>query len=226
MNTVPLRPSVRAAVLVAAFPTIGVLLLNGYWNESLYRVSTAGFWFADGVTHVAVPALMLAWLALRHDVKPRDYGLAGWRGGRGELLGLTVLAVGLFWISYKPVATFFGHVLQSESALVTYVDVMPAQPPARFLVALYFSLSAAVFEEIMYRGLPHVYFMRGWRVARPGLYLLSSTVLFGMAHWENGAHEIVGTACLGLFACALYLKIRTLWPLIGAHFVVDMASFT
>jgi membrane protease YdiL (CAAX protease family) len=51
-------------------------------------------------------------------------------------------------------------------------------------------------------------------------------VLFGMAHWESGAHEILGTACLGLFACALYLKIQTLWPLIGAHFIVDMASFS
>lgn len=225
MNTVPLTPSVRTAILVAAFPTIGVLLLNGYWNEPLYRASTAGFWLADGVTHVAVPALMLVWLAVRHDVKPRDYGLAGWRGKYRELLGLSLLAMGLFWISYKPVATFFGHLLQSEGALVTYVDVIPAQPFARFLVAIYFSLSAAVFEEIMYRGLPHVYFMRGWCVPRPAAYVLCSTVLFGMAHWENGAHEILGTACLGLFACALYLKIRTLWPLIGAHFVVDMVSF-
>lgn len=226
MNTVPLRPSVRTAILVAAFPTIGVLLLNGFWNEPLYRASTTAFWLADGVSHVVVPALMLIWLAVRHDLKPRDYGLARWRGERGELFGLTFLAVGLFWVSYKPVATFFGHLLQSEGVPVTYADVMPTQASARLFVAVYFSLSAAVFEEVMYRGLPHLYFMRGWGAARPGLYLLCSTVLFGMAHWENGVHEIFGTACLGLFACALYLKIRTLWPLIGAHFVVNMVSFT
>ncbi len=225
MHRAPLPDPVRTAVLVAAFPTIGVLLLNGYWNEPLYRASAVTFWFADGITHVAIPATMLVWLALRHDVRPRDYGLGRWRGNGGELLGLSLLAAALFWISYKPVATFFGHLLQAEGALVTYIDVMPAEPLARFLVAFYFSLSAAIFEEIMYRGLPHLYFMRGWQAPRPGCYLIGSTVLFGMAHWENGVHEILGTACLGLFACMLYLKIRTLWALIGAHFVVDMVSF-
>lgn len=221
-----LTPAVRAAILLAVFPTIGVLLLNGYWNGPLYHASAPGFWLADVATHVAVPVLMLGWLALRHDLRPRDYGLQRWRGGVGELLGLGLLALGLFWVSYKPVATFFGHLLQSEGAAVTYLDVMPTAPAARFLVALYFSLSAAVFEEIMYRGLPYVYFMRGWQADRPGLYLFSGALLFGMAHWENGMHEIIGTGCLGLFACALYLKIRTLWPLIGAHFVIDIVSFT
>ena len=226
VNPARLRPSVRTAILIATFPTLGVLLLNGFWNEPLYRASMTGFWFADGLTHVVVPAAMLVWLAARHGINPADYGLAACRGRSGELLGLTLLASALFWISYKPVATFFGHLLQSEGALVTYVDVMPVQPVAHSLVAVYFSLSAAVFEEIMYRGLPHVYFMRGWCAARPGMYVICSAVLFGLAHWENGAHEILGTACLGVFACALYLKIRTLWPLIGAHFIVDMVSFT
>lgn len=211
---------------MAAFPTIGLLLLNGFWNEPLYRASATGFWIADVLSHVVIPAAMLVWLALRHNVRPRNYGLTSWRERRGDLIGLTLLATALFWGSYKPVATFFGHLLLSEGAAVTYVDVMPSPPFAHLLVAIYFSLSAAIFEEIMYRGLPYVYCMHGYTVARPGLYIICSAALFGMAHWENGAHEIIGTACLGLFACALYLKIQTLWPLIGAHFIVDMAGFS
>lgn len=226
MNVARLRPATRAALLVAAFPTIGVLLLNGFWNEPLYRASPMAFWIADVLTHVILPASMLTWLALRYDLWPRDYGFTPWLGRQADLLGLTLLATALFWVSYKPVAAFFGHLLLSEGAAVTYVDVMPGSPLARLLVAVYFSVSAAVFEEIMYRGLPHAYCMRGFAAARPGLYVLLSAALFGMAHWENGLHEILGTGCLGLLACALYLKIQTLWPLIGAHFIVDMASFS
>jgi membrane protease YdiL (CAAX protease family) len=154
---------------VAAFPTIGVLLLNGCWNEPLNRASPTGFRIADAFTHVVVPVSMLAWLAVRHDVGRRNYGFTRWRERRSDLIGLTLLAAALFWVSYEPVAAFFGHLLLSEGAAVTYVDVMPSSSLLRLPVAIYCPLSAAVFEEILYRGLPHVYYMRGFTVARPGL---------------------------------------------------------
>jgi len=213
-------------LLLAMFPTIGLLLLNGLWNGPLYRASPGIFWIADVVTHVVIPAVMLIILMKYCRITPADYGLAAPHNGLGEMLGLVVFATGLYWISYKPVAAFFGHLLLSEPSPLTYVDVIPEQPLAKMAVALYFSSSAAVFEEIMYRGLPLLYATRVLPRTRVAVsYTFVSAILFGLAHWENGVHEVIGTATLGVVACAMYLKTRTLWPLIGAHFLIDMMSF-
>lgn len=37
--------------------------------------------------------------------------------------------------------------------------------------------------------------------------------------------EAIATFVYGLFASALYLKLRDLWPLIGAHIVIDLWAF-
>jgi membrane protease YdiL (CAAX protease family) len=217
----------NTAILAATFPTVGILLLNGYWNGPLYRTSPTAFWVLDVLTHVMIPAAMVLLLARRYRVRPADYGLcAVAKYGYADYLVLSVICTLLYWLSYQPVSTFFGRLLLSEPAMFTYFNAIPEHPVSRLLVGVYFSLSAAVFEEIMYRGLPWVYFKGSLRPkALVPVYVLVSATLFGFAHWENGVHELIGTFSLGVVACLIYSKTRNLWPLVTAHFLIDIEAF-
>ncbi len=62
-------------MLVAMFPTAGILLLNGYLNGPLYRASPPAFWALDFLTHLVVPAALLTLLSRRYRVAPAEYGL-------------------------------------------------------------------------------------------------------------------------------------------------------
>ncbi len=129
-------------------------------------------------------------------------------------------------MSYRPVSAFFGTLLLSEPSQFTYFNAIPQYPAGRFLVGLYFSGTAALFEEVMYRGLPWVYFKA--TVAPRFLvptYVVASSCLFGFAHWENGIHEVIATSSLGVVACLTFAKTRTLWPLVVAHFLIDIVGF-
>lgn len=217
----------RTAILATAFPTVGILLLNGYWNGPLYRAWPAAFWALDFTTHVAIPVTLLVLLMRRYGVTPNEYGLAPIPHNQlVDFFALSAITTFLYWLSYQPVAVFFGKLLISEPSLFTYFNAIPEQPVPRLLVGLYFSLSAALFEEIMYRGLPWLYckMCLPTRVLVP-CYVATSATLFGFAHWENGFHEVIGTGCLGVVGCLIFAKTRTLWPLIVAHFLIDIVAF-
>lgn len=218
----------RTAVLACLFPTVGVLMLNGFWTEAIFRYSTSAYWAVDILSHLAIPLSMLYLLAKYYRVYPSDYGFSGPDRAMRlvDMMGLTVFVGIMFWISYIPVSATLGQILGSEISPFTYFNVLPETGPVRVFIAIYFSVSAGVFEEIMYRALPWVYFsMFAPRRSRVFYYAISSSLLFGFAHWENGVHEIFATFALGFVACILYVKIRNIWPFVIAHTWIDLTAY-
>jgi membrane protease YdiL (CAAX protease family) len=91
---------------------------------------------------------------------------------------------------------------------------------------LYLAITAGIVEEIFFRGLPFLYVIERFPAKIPtGTYVVTTALLFGAIHWENGGHEVVATFIYGVFAAAFYLKLRDLWPLIGAHALIDVWGF-
>ncbi len=218
----------RTAILIGMFPTVGILLLNGFWTGPLFRYSTAAYWIVDVLSHLLIPALMLFLLAKFYRVYPRDYGFGGLTVATRtiDLIGLTLIVGIMFWISYVPVSAMLGSLLGSELSAFTYFNVLPEAGIGHILVVVYFSVSAGIFEEIMYRGLPWRYFSLLTEKRTPVIsYALISSILFGFAHWENGLHEVFATFTLGFVACVLYAKIRNIWPFVIAHIGIDLAAF-
>jgi len=83
--------------------------------------------------------------------------------------------------------------------------------------------SAAIGEELLFRG-----FLQGRLRALFGggrgaalAAVAVQAVLFGVAHAYQGPTGILVTGAIGLVFGLLYLRIRTLWPLVIAHGVVD-----
>lgn len=218
----------RTAILIGLFPTVGILMLNGFWTAAVFRYSPAAYWAIDVLTHLIIPLTVLYGLAQYWQVFPRDYGFVKLRNTAKlvDVLGLTLVVGAMFWISYVPVSAMVGQLLGSELSSFTYFNVLPETGAARVLVAVYFSISAGLFEEIMYRALPWVYFsLLTKNRVNIGSYALVSSTLFGFAHWENGIHEIVATFVLGFVACVLYAKIRNIWPFVIAHSWIDLIAF-
>ena len=119
------------------FPTVGILLLNGYWNGPLYRASATAFWVLDVVTHVAIPAALVLLLARCYRIVPVEYGRFPIASGAFvDFFALSVISTFLYWLSYRPVSLFFGNLLLSDPSMFLYFDAIPEHPARRFLVGL------------------------------------------------------------------------------------------
>lgn len=86
--------------------------------------------------------------------------------------------------------------------------------------------TAALGEELLFRG-----FLQGRLQAllgpRRGAGLLAAAaqgLVFGLAHAYQGATGILVTGCLGLVFGLLYLRTKSLWPLVIAHGLIDTLS--
>jgi membrane protease YdiL (CAAX protease family) len=58
-----------------------------------------------------------------------------------------------------------------------------------------------------------------------GVFAIGSALIFAACHWENGMPNAIGAFFFQLLAFWWYLRLRTLWPVIGAHFLIDVYYF-
>jgi len=213
-----------AAVVPIALPG----LLNGSYQPSLLAAGAGWYWLADLAHFVLVPALLVAWLRRHGRWRPAELGLA-WpdpRWGVGELAGLALASTLVFALCYEVGREALVALLPAAPPAPSPDVPLPVAGTARALTVAYLALSAALVEEVTYRALPWCWARRAlaprWRVP---VYVLSSSVVFGLIHEEQGLAAIIATATLGAAACQLYLRMGSLWPLVAAHLAVDLWSF-
>lgn len=58
------------------------------------------------------------------------------------------------------------------------------------------------------------------------LVVLSSSVVFGLAHWGAGLHAIITTAAWGILPMVALIRTGSLWPALIAHYVTDLVGFS
>jgi len=224
MNSVS-RP---AAVLAAIFLFASIGLLNGFYKDPLYSYSPAAFWIADGLNFVVLPIICLCGLAAFGRVFPRDYGFrapdafTSW----GEFVGLSIFITFMFWLCYVPVTVILFSALGEHTRDFSYSNLLPKEWMPKFLVAVYFSTTAALVEETVFRALPWLYIRAYKPRATPVLpYAVVTSIFFGYIHWENGMHEVIGTMGLGFMVAVLYTKIENIWPFVTGHFLTNMITY-
>jgi membrane protease YdiL (CAAX protease family) len=86
------------------------------------------------------------------------------------------------------------------------------------------ALSAGVTEEITYRGLLLIALATLLPDAAPLLVVTVAAVLFGLAHWYQGALGILVTGLLGGVLAALYLATGSLLLPIALHVLIDLRA--
>ena len=230
-DAVPKRQSVldgRSILLLAILPPFALGMLNQFYLESAYRHSKALFYVADSFQFVVVP--MLVWfLVLRPaKIQLKDVGLRLPIFGAKpfETGGLFLFVAIVLWIAYEPVNAIAYRYLWREAGIFGYGTVIPKSFPSNAVVVVYFSLTAAFVEEIVFRGLTWSYFSSAlpaaWRVPA---YIIVTSVLFAAIHSEQGPHGMIAAFSFGLAAAALFVKLKNLWPLVFGHFVGDVIAF-
>jgi membrane protease YdiL (CAAX protease family) len=226
-QTTAARLSRADIILLACGPYTVLFILDGYFRHSLYSYSPALYWLFDGIKFVLLPAAILIWLGRRHGITPARYGMRAVAENESwvHFLGLTIFIAIMLYAVYIATHLFTWIILDFPESTAFYKSIRP-DGLLRVPVVLYYAITAGVVEEIFWRALPLLYLSERFGKQLPkGAYVVTTAILFGAAHWENGPHEALATCIFGMFASAFYLKLRDLWPLIGAHTLIDVWGF-
>lgn len=224
----PIAPTtIRYGLYLTLLPPIGSLL-NGFYNGPLYRLSPALFWLADVLLFVVLPIAIVYWLARFAYVRPRDYGL-NVASLKGAQFLVTSLMFALILFAVYEFAKYIGWIVAWRWHSEVDFSYGSATPNGiwRPLIVLYWALSAGLMESVFYIGLPwYLWSKRFWLAQRRRLFLCLSALLFAAVHWEQGMHNAIGAFGFGLAACLLYWKVNDLWPIVGAHVLIDIYHFS
>lgn len=203
-------------------PTAALLALNGLYLGPAFGASAPLFWFLDLAQFVLVP-LASVWALWRFaGVRPRDYGLGPLAGAQPPsfalVLYLLVIAAFAYGYGFAKLLALFVPWEWPATAFV-YTQAFPHHAAGSLALLAYLSVSEALAEEIVFRGLPALWL-------RAHAYPLVSAAAFAAIHWESGTREVVAAFLLGVGLAALYLRLRNLWPFVAGHAVTDMLAFT
>ena len=211
-----------AAVVWVLF--VALHIADGLWKANLLRGPYIYFWLYDFFAWVVLPISALAALHRWTALSVEDYGLVvelGWKDLVRVLpLPLFALfAVYLFAYNFAP----FGH----SKPEFSYTSALKSLGSLWILGTIYLAVTAGVVESIFWIGLPWFCISRilnssVW--ARRGFALITA-ILFAAAHHESGARSMFAAFFFQLVAASWYFKLRTLWPVIGAHTLIDVYYF-
>jgi len=225
MNDVYSNYITRVSMVIAPFFVFG--LINGVYNASLSEASPLLFWLVDMLGWIVLPSAILYYIYRYYGIGLRDYGFTALNSAyqRREIISWSFLATFILSIYYFAFGWLAWEFIDSPISSFSYGGVVP-EGDSRYLAIFYLAITAAIFEEIFFRGLI-------WRLVyssalpynKSVIYVVVSSVLFGLVHWENGVPEIFAAMVFGIVACVLYLRLRNLIPLIFAHFCIDVFNF-
>ena len=217
--------SQKIAIAAALLPVVVIWLVNGIYLAMLARISVTLFWLADFVQWIILPAILLWLLAKKASIFPRHYGLdtTAMRWDSLALRSLAVLCTAglIYFASYK----LSWQLLNHPSGYFTFPGVFPGGIMGT-VVWLYSAATAGLIESIFFIGLPWLLYHNIRSDPSRIAFTLITSLVFALAHWEQGPHNIIAAFCFNLAACAWYFRLDTLWPLVAGHTLVDLIDFS
>lgn len=220
--------SARTYQLAAAVcaVVVAVYIADGFWKPALLRGPLIYFWAYDFFAWVILPTAALVVLHNATSVSARDYGLSadlGWK----DIAFVTPLPLIVLFLVHTFAQVIAGALIGPQASGFSYGDPLAPLGGLRILGVIYLAATAGLWESIFYVGLPWFFVSRYGApptAVRRG-FLLVSAFLFAAAHFENGLANAIAGFFFQLAAVTWYFKLRTLWPVIGAHALIDVYYF-
>ncbi len=159
--------------------------------------------------------------SLRHDIgleiRPRDVVIGPIVGVLGQYL--------LLWLLYLPLQHVIPHLGDKLSQPAKHLTGgFPGADLA--VIAVLTVVVVPVVEESFFRGLVLRSLLRifrgAGRVVGPALAVVSSGILFGLAHFE--ALQLLGLAAFGVVLSVMAYRFRRLGPSIFAHATFNLLA--
>ena len=204
------------------------LLLNGFYNQLIID-SPITYWTVEIITWVCLP-LSLYFIGIKKGIfTNQDIGFhSNIRGARShaQLIWLSLFVPLLLLVADKILHAIARYIFPINYGYINfqYGNLVPDSGPLRWIILLYFMLTASFIEGVYFRGLMKRLFQN------PNLkslnYVLISSLLFSALHWENGIQNIFVTLGLGMLFSGMYLAIDNLWPLVASHALLDYVWFS
>lgn len=215
----------RVSLMIAPFFVFG--MVNGTYNSSLAQISPWLFWLADIMGWIVLPSAILYYVYRHYGIGLRDYGFGKLTSvqQRREIINWSFLATFILGIYYFAFGWLAWAFIDATPPSFSYTKVIP-EGNGYYVAVFYLSITAAVVEEIFFRGLIwRLVYLSTAKYNKPIVYVAVSSILFGLVHWENGLPEVLAAMVFGVVACVLYLRLHNLIPLIVAHFIIDVVNF-
>jgi uncharacterized protein len=150
--------------------------------------------------------------AVRRLIYRREKRRIGWVGIVGYLLLFAVFQVA---------AARFRWVFADEALALGHY---PLPSGALHLFDMSFGIALVAIQE-------ELYFRRAMRKALSGLgdgrvMIATSAAIFALYHWWTGWPNVLANFVFGLIAMSFYRRSGAIWPVMLAHYLVDLAAFT
>jgi membrane protease YdiL (CAAX protease family) len=203
------RLTVAFALLAAPF------YLNDFANM---LVRDWRLWLTiDYVFLKLLPLVAILWLVRSRRMRAADFGwkLLPWKVFAAGALLLALAGMLLDQNGYMLIKKFPGY---------APLGGMPEiSSPAWNWIDLTVGLAlVGLMEELIFRGLAAAVLER---YLPPVGVVAVSALAFGLIHWSLGWHSVVVTGAIGAVFMVAYLRLRSILPLVVAHFVVNFIDF-
>lgn len=227
----PLASTGRTAVWAPLLSFIAVDVLKGFVWPNLDGLA---FFALDAFCLVLLPAVLFWLYIARIGFSMKSLYLYDLNSTKSRL---TSLELAVAAISFTIAALVLDRLANSVGNEVSislpsilprphwYQDHQLQSPLGHFISALYYSVSAGIAEEFIFRGvLRSVMALTFPEISLAG-YILLSAVLSSIVHFSHGLANVIEAFLDSLVFATAYAKVKDLRPMIVAHCAIDFGWF-
>ncbi|PKL39947.1 MAG: hypothetical protein CVV44_06920 [Spirochaetae bacterium HGW-Spirochaetae-1] len=213
----------KKQIILRLFIISSPLLLNDFYLRLVPEDAVALKLVLDVMVYIFWQSTLI-YLAFRARwFTVSDLGLSRERIGKQILSGFIILAL----VSVVSLVIDIGGFFMERSfhikvGSVWYFPVPDWHPVPAFFYVLYLSITAGVYEEIVYRGI--IISQLRYVTAKPWILVTVSALVFTIIHWSMGPGTWIIALLFGAFWAWLFLRQGKLLPIMIAHFLYDFLS--
>ena len=215
-------------------PVIGYLDFQKFKEEVKTNQKARTKFYIHTIVGLWLPTLLILLCVLFTELTLQDIGLTFPTINTqpfGPMITYLVLGVALFYffvLLYYLIGSHFivrirNQFMQLKEKVIDQVDfteMLPTNENERRLWS-YVSITAAITEEIIYRGFLIYALATVFPDLSVGLIVCFASVLFGLAHTYQGLSGVLKTTIFGLFFSVLYFSFESILPLMIFHYFID-----
>ena len=195
-----------------------VLAAPFYLNDFGFIAADGGYgvYLVDYATRALVLAVLFLWAL------PRDIVLA--RPDAPASPWIAIVSVALL----LALGRLCYHGIEAPFATATGMGGLFRFPAIDDPTLMWLDLTLGLFvvalsEELVFRKLALRWLEDAGRT--PLQIIALSALAFSLMHWGSGVPRLLYTFAVGLIYMAAYLRLRSLWPLIAAHWLENFIAF-